>query len=47
MMTKFGWARIVMPGEYVGGQAWGNAIGGTVFPPVTLGLALYKNYFRG
>lgn len=24
--------------------AWGNAIGGTIFPPVTLGMALYKNY---
>lgn len=27
--------------------AWGNAIGGTVFPPVTLGMAVYKNYFLG
>lgn len=26
--------------------AWGNAIGGTIFPPFTLGMALYKNYFR-
>ena len=25
--------------------AWGNAIGGTLFPPVTLGMAIYKNYF--
>jgi len=25
--------------------AWGNAIGGTLFPPVTIGLAVYKNYF--
>ncbi len=25
--------------------AWGNAIGGTVLPPVTVGLAIYKNYF--
>lgn len=25
--------------------AWGNAIGGTIFPPTTVGLALYKNYF--
>ncbi len=24
--------------------AWGNAIGGTIFPPVTIGLALLKNY---
>lgn len=26
--------------------AWGNAIGGTIFPPFTLGMAVYKNYFR-
>jgi len=26
--------------------AWGNAIGGTLFPPFTLGMAVYKNYFR-
>ena len=25
--------------------AWGNAIGGTLVPPVTVGLAIYKNYF--
>jgi hypothetical protein len=25
--------------------AWGNAIGGTIFPPFTLGMAVYKNYF--
>jgi len=25
--------------------AWGNAIGGTLFPPITLGMAIYKNYF--
>ncbi len=25
--------------------AWGNAIGGTIFPPITLGMAIYKNYF--
>jgi hypothetical protein len=25
--------------------AWGNAIGGTLFPPLTVGLAVYKNYF--
>jgi len=25
--------------------AWGNAIGGTLLPPVTLGMAVYKNYF--
>ena len=28
-----------------GKWAWGNAIGGTLFPPVTIGLAIYKNYF--
>lgn len=27
--------------------AWGNAIAGTVFPPFTVGMAVYKNYFRG
>lgn len=26
--------------------AWGNAIGGTLFPPFTLGMAVYKNYIR-
>lgn len=26
--------------------AWGNAVGGTLFPPLTVGLALWKNYFR-
>lgn len=30
--------------ESEGKWAWGNAIGGTIFPPVTLGMALYKNY---
>lgn len=25
--------------------AWGNAIGGTIFPPFTVGMAVYKNYF--
>jgi hypothetical protein len=29
-----------------GKWAWGNAIGGTLFPPLTLGMAVYKNYFR-
>ena len=28
-----------------GTWAWGNAIGGTIFPPLTVGLAVYKNYF--
>lgn len=26
--------------------AWGNAIGGTIFPPTTIGMAIYKNYIR-
>ena len=25
--------------------AWGNAIAGTLFPPFTIGMAVYKNYF--
>lgn len=26
--------------------AWGAGIGGTIFPPTILGMAIYKNYFR-
>ena len=37
--------KAMAPNEASEGKwAWGNAIGGTLFPPLTLGLALYKNY---
>jgi hypothetical protein len=39
--------KAMAPNKQVEGKwAWGNAIGGTVFPPFTLGMAVYKNYFR-
>lgn len=39
--------KAMAPNAQVEGKwAWGNAIGGTVFPPTTLILAVYKNYFR-
>jgi hypothetical protein len=39
--------KAMAPNEQTEGRwAWGNAIGGTIFPPFTLGMAIYKNYFR-
>jgi hypothetical protein len=40
--------KAMAPNEASEGKwAWGNAIAGTVFPPFTIGMAVYKNYFRG
>lgn len=40
--------KAMAPNKQVEGKwAWGNAIGGTIFPPFTLGMAIYKNYFMG
>lgn len=39
--------KAMAPNPQVEGKwAWGNAIGGTLFPPFTLAMAIYKNYFR-
>ena len=47
VVVNYQLGKAMAPNEAAEGKwAWGNAIGGTLFPPFTIGMAVYKNYFR-
>jgi len=47
VVVNYQLGKAMAPSKDVEGKwAWGNAIGGTLFPPFTIGMAVYKNYIR-